>query len=91
MANCGAKLLQPGTVLLTKRAPVGAVAVNAVPMTTNQGFLNFRCGPLLRALFLAHWLLANTRYLQKIANGSTYLELYKSDLFEFEVAVPSVV
>ena len=90
LANCSARLLPPGTVMLTKRAPVGAVAVNTVPMTTNQGFLNFRCGSKLRPLYLAVWLKANRSYLDKIANGSTYPELYKSDLFELEIQVPDV-
>jgi type I restriction enzyme S subunit len=88
LASSGAKLLPPGTVMLTKRAPVGAVAVNAVPMATNQGFLNFACGKLLRPLYLAYWFQANQPYLDLIANGSTYPELYKSDLFEFQIAVP---
>lgn len=84
----GAKLLPPNTVMLTKRAPVGAVAVNTVPMATNQGFMNFVCGPKLRPLFLAYWFIANRPYLDAVANGSTYPELYLTDLFEFEVAVP---
>jgi type I restriction enzyme S subunit len=83
-----AKLLPAGTVLLTKRAPVGAVAINAIPMATNQGFLNFQCGPNIRPLYLAYWLKANKAYLNMVANGSTYPELYKSDLFEFHIAVP---
>lgn len=86
--NSAAKLMPPGTVMLSKRAPVGAVAVNAVPMATNQGFLNFRCGTYLRPLYLAFWLRANKPYLDKVANGSTYPELYQNDLFEFEIAVP---
>jgi len=90
LANCAAKLLPPGTVMLTKRAPVGAVVVNAVPMATNQGFLNFQCGPLLRPLYLAYWLRSNKPYLDLVANGSTYPELYRGDLFEFEIAVPPV-
>lgn len=90
LQESAAKLLPIGTVCLTKRAPVGAVAINAVPMTTNQGFLNFQCGPKLRPLFLGYWFQVNTRYLQQIANGSTYLELYQSDLFEFEVGVPEI-
>ena len=85
-----AKLFPPGTVMLSKRAPVGAVAVNAVPMATNQGFLNFSCGKLLRPLYLAYWLRANKPYLDKVANGSTYPELYQGDLFEFEIALPTV-
>lgn len=87
----GAKLLPAGTVMLTKRAPVGAVAINTIPMATNQGFLNFVCGPKLRPQFLAYWLLANRPYLDAVANGSTYPELYTTDLSEFELAVPSLV
>jgi type I restriction enzyme S subunit len=85
-----AKLLPAGTVMLTKRAPVGLIAINAVPMATNQGFLNFQCGPKLRPLYLAYWLKVNRMYLDMVANGSTYPELYKGDLFEFEVAIPSL-
>lgn len=88
LSNSAAKLLPVGTVMLTKRAPVGAVAINAVPMATNQGFLNFQCGQRLYPLYLAYWLKTNEPYLDKVANGSTYPELYKSDLFEFEIAVP---
>jgi hypothetical protein len=88
--SCSARVLPAGTVLLTKRAPVGTVAINAVPMATNQGFLNFTCGPLLRPVYLAYWLRANTPYLDLVANGSTYPELYAGDLFEFELAIPSL-
>lgn len=90
LAASAAKLMAPGTVMLTKRAPVGAVVVNTVPMATNQGFLNFTCGPLLLPAFLAAWLKANKPYLDLVANGSTYPELYHSDLFEFEIGVPPV-
>ena len=90
LKDSAAKLLPPGTVMLTKRAPVGAVAINAVPMATNQGFLNFQCGNKLRPLYLAYWFKVNLLYLQQVANGSTYRELYKGDLFEFQIAVPPV-
>ncbi len=90
LSSCSAKLLPAGTVMLTKRAPVGSVVVNAVPMATNQGFLNFQCGPKLRPLYLAYWFKANRPYLDLVANGSTYPELYRGDLFEFEIAVPPV-
>jgi type I restriction enzyme, S subunit len=90
LASCSARVLPTGTVMLTKRAPVGGVAVNAVPMATNQGFLNFRCGPRLRPLYLAHWLKVNRPYLELVANGSTYPELYIGDLFEFQISVPTI-
>ena len=88
--GCAAKLLPPGTVMLSKRAPVGAVVINAIPMATNQGFLNFRCGKRLNPLYLSYWLRTNKPYLDMVANGSTYPELYKGDLFEIEIAVRSL-
>lgn len=90
LKNSGAKLLDPNTVLLTKRAPVGIVVVNAISMATNQGFLNFKCGSKLLPLYLAYWLKVNKKYLEMVANGSTYPELYKGDLFEFKIAIPPV-
>lgn len=88
LSSCSGKLFPPGTVMLTKRAPVGAVSINTVPMATNQGFLNFTCGEKLRPTYLAYWLLLNKPYLDKVANGSTYPEIYKADLFEFEISIP---
>jgi restriction endonuclease S subunit len=90
LSSSAAKVMPTGTVMLTKRAPVGAVVINALPMATNQGFLNFQCGYRLRPLYLAYWFKANRPYLDAVANGSTYPELYKGDLFEFEIAVPSI-
>jgi type I restriction enzyme, S subunit len=90
LRNSAAKLMPPDTVMLTKRAPVGVVAINAVAMATNQGFMNFQCGPRLRPLYLVHWLRANRTYLTQVANGSTYPELYGSDLLEFLAGFPPV-
>src|SRR5206468_112314 len=38
LENCAAKILPAGSVLFSSRAPIGHVAVNTVPMATNQGF-----------------------------------------------------
>lgn len=89
LAHAG-RLWPEMTVMLTKRAPVGLVALNQVPMATNQGFLNFRCGAGLLPEFLYYWFRANGPYLDAVANGSTYPELYVSDLFEFDIALPSI-
>jgi hypothetical protein len=62
--------------------------INSIPLAINQGFLGFRCGKKLDARFLYYWFRANGPYLDAVANGSTYPELYVGDLFEFEIAVP---
>ena len=57
-------------------------------MTTNQGFMNFTCGKKLIPEFLLYWLKANTPYLERIANGSTFDELYPYDLYELKIGIP---
>jgi restriction endonuclease S subunit len=83
-----AKIMPKGTVMLTKRAPVGAVAIAAESICSNQGFLNFVCGGKLIPAYLAEWFKINKPYLDAVANGSTYAELYKTDLFEFHMCIP---
>ena len=90
LEKSGAKIQPPGTVMLTKRAPVGTAVLNTVPMTNNQGFLNFRCGADLDPVYLCFWFRANKPYLETVANGSTYLELYPGDLFEFVIGYPRI-
>ena len=41
LQNCAASILPAGSVLFSSRAPIGHVAVNTVPMATNQGFKSF--------------------------------------------------
>jgi type I restriction enzyme, S subunit len=90
LGNCGATIVPPDTVMLTKRAPLGKICINKEPMATNQGFLNFTCGNKLLPDFLYYWFKCNYPYLESVANGSTYLELYPNDLFEFEIGLPPI-
>jgi len=41
--NSSARMLPEGTILLTSRATVGLLAISAVPITTNQGFISIVC------------------------------------------------
>lgn len=35
--SCNAKMLPPGSIIFSKRAPIGSVAINTVELCTNQG------------------------------------------------------
>ena len=41
LASCAASVLPVNSVLFSSRAPIGHVAINTVPMATNQGFKSF--------------------------------------------------
>lgn len=91
LASCAARVLPAGSVLLSSRAPIGHVAINSVPMATNQGFKSFvPRGDKLDAKYLYHWLRANTDSLQRMGNGATFKELSKSTVERIEVPVPNV-
>lgn len=87
--SCGANILPAGSVLFSSRAPIGHVAINTVPMATNQGFKSFRPNPkLLVAGYLYHWLRCNRAYLESLGNGATFKEVSKAVVARIELPVP---
>lgn len=76
--DCSARLLPPGSVLFSSRAPIGLVAINTTPMATNQGFKSFVPRPEVNADYLYWWLRTNRRQLEDLGNGATFKEVSKA-------------
>jgi len=91
LENCAATILPVGSVLFSSRAPIGLVALNTVPMATNQGFKSFIPNPrCLDAKFLYWWLLTNRTYLESLGNGATFKEVSKTVVSRIEISLPSL-
>lgn len=91
LESCGATILPAGSVLFSSRAPIGHVAVNTVPMATNQGFKSFIPHPdALDAKFLYWWLRTKRSYLQNLGNGATFKEVSKATVSRIEIPLPSL-
>jgi type I restriction enzyme S subunit len=89
LASCAADILPVGSVLFSSRAPIGHVALNTVPMATNQGFKSFiPKAELLDARFLYHWLRRNRPYLESLGNGATFKEVSKAVVSRIEISLP---
>ncbi|MFP3090029.1 restriction endonuclease subunit S [Treponema sp. TIM-1] len=89
LENSSARLLPEGTVLLTTRAPIGYVAIASTNLCTNQGFKSFIVDEQkLHNLFLFYWLKGNTRYLQAIGTGTTFMEIPGKRAREIEIVLP---
>ena len=89
LESCAASVLPPESVLFSSRAPIGHVAINTVPMATNQGFKSFipdrqRVHPK----FFYHWLQKNRPYLESLGNGATFKEISKAIVSGIEIALP---
>lgn len=86
--SCATTILPVGSVLLSSRAPIGHVAINTVPMATNQGFKSLVPGPSLHAKYLYHWLKSKTEVLQSLGNGATFKELSKKTTEQIRIPLP---
>lgn len=88
LSSSAAKLLPVGTVLMTSRATIGACAIAARAVATNQGFQNLvpRAGVTSNYLF---YLVQNLRpKLVQLAAGSTFLEISGQSVRSIEVLLP---
>ena len=91
LASCAAEVLPAGSVLFSSRAPIGLVAINDVPLATNQGFKSFVPDrKRLDAGYLLWWLNANRLRLENLGNGATFKELSKAAVARIEIPLPSL-
>lgn len=88
LQNSSTKLMPPGAVLLTSRATIGFTAVSQVPICTNQGFINFVCGPELVPEYLAYWLRTQKAKMIQHAGGTTFKEIARGAIKKFEIPIP---
>ena len=88
LANSSARLVPPGAVLLSTRAPIGYAAIAGGEISTNQGFRNLLPRGAVRSDFLYYWLKANTEVLERHAVGTTFRELPGSVLKRIRIPLP---
>lgn len=78
LKSCGASILPPNSVLLSSRAPIGLVAINTVPMATNQGFKSLvPDSERVDSKFLFWWLRHHRPMIESLGNGATFKEISK--------------
>lgn len=89
LQSCSATVLPERSVLFSSRAPIGHVAINRVPMATNQGFKSLvpKAGRV-HPEYLFHWLRSNRSYLESLGNGATFKEVSKAVVSRVEIPLP---
>ena len=84
-----AEMIPAQSVVMTSRATIGECAINAVPLSTNQGFKNFIPFAKTDVDFLYYLLGTQKQGLIALCGGSTFLEIGKTQLAAYEVRLPS--
>ncbi len=89
--SCATNLLPKGAVLFSSRAPIGYVAIAGNDLCTNQGFKSFVCKEeLLFNQYLYYYLLKNRKKIEALGNGSTFKEVSRKTLANYEIELPSL-
>ncbi|HFL2185573.1 TPA: restriction endonuclease subunit S [Pseudomonas putida] len=86
----GAKLLPAGSLMVTTRATLGARAINAVPMATNQGFKSIIFKTLDDGGYYFHLFERLKPELIRRASGTTFLEISGSEFRSIQVPNPPI-
>ncbi|ADP41314.1 type I restriction modification DNA specificity domain protein [Rothia dentocariosa ATCC 17931] len=90
LKNSSAVLLPIGSVMMSSRAPIGHLAINTVPMATNQGFKSIVPGEEITNLYLLFWLKSHMKYIQSLGVGATFKEISKRGVENIKVPVPPI-
>lgn len=81
-------LLAEGTVLMSSRAPIGYLAITEVPVAVNQGFVAMKCPDGMPNQYVLHWARENMNEIIAHANGTTFLEISKTNFRPLKALVP---
>ncbi len=90
LRESSAKLLPANSVVVSTRATIGRIAINRVPIATNQGFKNVVIEDQQRVLpeYVALALTKLVPMMQAWATGGTFAEISKSKFCELQIPLP---
>lgn len=90
MANSAARMLPPGTVILSRTASVGFSGITSIPLAVSQDFAAWICGERIQPRFLLLCLRAMKQEFKRLMMGSTHQTIYMPDIEAFKVPVPGL-
>jgi type I restriction enzyme M protein len=90
LRESSAKMIPANSVIVSTRATIGRIAINRVPIATNQGFKNVVIEDSARAVpeFVALALTKLIPTMQAWATGGTFAEISKSKFCELQIPLP---
>lgn len=73
---------------MSSRAPVGYLAIAAMPVAINQGFIGFKCTGKASNLFLLNWCRNSMAEIESRATGTTFAEISKQNFRQIPITLP---
>ena len=85
LSACSSALFEPGAILMTSRATIGAFAVAQLTTSVNQGFIVVQPKDALLKWWLFHEMRSRVEEFISLANGATFLELSRGNFRKLKV------
>jgi type I restriction enzyme M protein len=92
LAKSSAKMLPSNSILVSSRATIGRIAINKIPVATNQGFKNIVIQDFNKAIpeYVALILTEKVEEMNEMSSGSTFKEISKTSFSEIEIPLPPI-
>ena len=88
LQKSSARLFKENSIILSTRAPIGHLAINQVPMSTNQGCRGIVPNSNLNVNYLFYFLKLNIKLLNDLGTGTTFKELSTKALSSIKIPIP---
>ena len=87
--SCNTQVAPQGSIIFSKRAPIGTVAINEVMLCTNQGCLS--CVPKgTNSLFYYYVISIATEYFDLLGSGATFKEISADSFSNVKLPCPPI-
>jgi type I restriction enzyme, S subunit len=91
LSKSSANLLPEKSIIVCTRATIGDVAMNSIPMATNQGFKSIVPNNETHNEYIYYLVLTLKQHFIRYSSGSTFLELSKKDFSKTPALVPKSI
>lgn len=88
--NSSANKIKMNSLAVSTRAPIGLMSIVNEDFTTNQGCKSIQFFENFDSQFFYYYLSYNVEHLRRYGQGTTFMEISKTDFANIEISVPSL-
>ncbi len=89
-SSCGTTIVPSGSVIFSKRAPIGTVGINTIPICTNQGCLSCVPNASVDSEYFYYAMSVFVKEFELFSSGTTFKEISANSFANFVLPFPPV-
>lgn len=86
--SCSTNMIPAGSIIFSKRAPIGSVAINSVDLCTNQGCLSCVSKGVGLVKYYYYVMSVSTEQYELLGSGTTFKEISAQNFSNFKLPCP---